>query len=294
MSGISAVYSSKTINIVKSDYKDKNSFGMKPGSFILNGEKIVVKQGETLESLSQKINKHSNSTRIKAKIVAKDNGYKLQLISRNKLVHIFDNEGVLKNLYDKNYIGKFSKHLIQIIDGEFYYNKALPRQVSIELFSKLIKQYTQEPNYFVENALINLNEDHVLSDVEQSVIVDEVVENDPLVIDARNSLEIDINAGLLVSCGDDTNLFMMGEYEISIIDGNNYSESDTNQQHNQQVNQTQLNVEEGPCEESLDFNELSQIYEEQFLNLPSSLSLSSCSAHAAMPNVTPIVQQFPT
>lgn len=292
MSGISAVYSSKTINIVKSDYKDKNSFGMKPGSFILNGEKIVVKQGETLESLSQKINKHSNSTRIKAKIVAKDNGYKLQLISRNKLVHIFDNEGVLKNLYDKNYIGKFSKHLIQIIDGEFYYNKALPRQVSIELFSKLIKQYTQEPNYFVENALINLNEDHVLSDVEQSVIVDEVVENDPLVIDARNSLEIDINAGLLVSCGDDTNLFMMGEYEISIIDGNNYSESDTNQQHNQQVNQTQLNVEEGPCEESLDFNELSQIYEEQFLNLPS--SLSSCSAHAAMPNVTPIVQQFPT
>jgi hypothetical protein len=40
-----------------------------------------------------KINKYSNATGIKAKIVEKDNGYKLRLISRNKPVQIFDSEG---------------------------------------------------------------------------------------------------------------------------------------------------------------------------------------------------------
>jgi hypothetical protein len=41
---ISAVYSSKTLNIVDSDYKDRNFFGMKLGKFTLNGEGIVVKK----------------------------------------------------------------------------------------------------------------------------------------------------------------------------------------------------------------------------------------------------------
>jgi nanoRNase/pAp phosphatase (c-di-AMP/oligoRNAs hydrolase) len=66
---------------------------MKSGVFTLNGKEIVVKKGETLESLSLKINKHSNANGIKAKIVEKDNGYKLQLISKNKtLVTVYSSE----------------------------------------------------------------------------------------------------------------------------------------------------------------------------------------------------------
>ena len=64
MSVISAVYPSKTTNIVNSECRDQNSFGMKPGVFTLNGKEIVVKKGDTLESLSQQINKNSSTTGI--------------------------------------------------------------------------------------------------------------------------------------------------------------------------------------------------------------------------------------
>ena len=155
----SAVYTSKTLNIVDSDCKDRNSFGVKAGVFKLNGKEVIVEKGETLESLSKKINKHLSTTGIKATIVEKDNGYKLRLTSgNNKPVQIFDPKGVLKNLYDKNHIGNSSKHLIQVIGGELYYNKALPSQSSIKPLLKLNKQYSPEPNLFVENTLVNLNE----------------------------------------------------------------------------------------------------------------------------------------
>ena len=155
----SAVYTSKTLNIVDSDCKDRNSFGVKPGVFKLNGKEVIVEKGETLESLSKKINKHLSTTGIKATIVEKDNGYKLRLTSgNNKPVQIFDPKGVLKNLYDKNHIGNSSKHLIQVIGGELYYNKSLPSQSLIKPLLKLNKQYSPEPNLFVENTLVNLNE----------------------------------------------------------------------------------------------------------------------------------------
>jgi hypothetical protein len=156
----SAVYTSKTLNIVDSDCKDRNSFGVKAGVFKLNGKEVIVEKGETLESLSKKINKHLSTTGIKATIVEKDNGYKLRLTSgNNKPVQIFDPKGVLKNLYDKNHIGNSSKHLIQVIGGELYYNKSLPSQSLIKPLLKLNKQYSPEPNLFVENTLVNLNEE---------------------------------------------------------------------------------------------------------------------------------------
>ncbi len=134
--------------------------GIKPGVFKLNGKEVIVEKGETLESLSKKINKHLSTTGIKATIVEKDNGYKLRLTSgNNKPVQIFDPKGVLKNLYDKNHIGNSSKHLIQVIGGELYYNKSLPSQSLIKPLLKLNKQYSPEPNLFVENTLVNLNEE---------------------------------------------------------------------------------------------------------------------------------------
>jgi hypothetical protein len=172
MSVISSVYTSKTLNIVDSDCKDRNSFGVKPGVFKLNGKEVIVEKGETLESLSKKINKHLSTTGIKATIVEKDNGYKLQLISsNNKPVQIFDPKGVLKNLYDKNHIGNSSKHLIQVIGGELYYNKALPSQSSIKPLLKLNKQYSPEPNLFVENTLVNLNQVQFNSQADTQITV---------------------------------------------------------------------------------------------------------------------------
>jgi hypothetical protein len=168
----SAVYTSKTLNIVDSDCKDRNSFGVKAGVFKLNGKEVIVEKGETLESLSKKINKHLSTTGIKATIVEKDNGYKLQLISsNNKPVQIFDPKGVLKNLYDKNHIGNSSKHLIQVIGGELYYNKALPSQSSIKPLLKLNKQYSPEPNLFVENTLVNLNQVQFNSQADTQITV---------------------------------------------------------------------------------------------------------------------------
>ncbi len=198
----SAVYSSKTLNIVDSYCKDRNSFGMKSGVFTLNGKEIVVKKGETLESLSLKINKHSNANGIKAKIVEKDNGYKLQLISKNKTVQISDPKGVLKKLYDEKHIGNSSKHLVQVIGGELYYNKALPSQSSIKPLLKSNKQYAQEPNLFVENTLVNLNEKYDDENIDFKTCYDEnsvyqsygdlkVDEDEVSVINDRCSLESD-------------------------------------------------------------------------------------------------------
>ena len=81
---------------------------------MLNGKRIVVKIGDNLKSISAKINKHLHETGIKAKIVEKDNGYKLHLTSKNKPVQIEDRNVVLANLYNKGHIGKSSKHLIQV------------------------------------------------------------------------------------------------------------------------------------------------------------------------------------
>ena len=185
----SAVYSSKNVSIVDSDCKDRNSFGMKPGDFTLNGKEIVVKKGETLESLSLQISKHLNANGIKAKIVEKDNGYKLQLISRNKPVQISDPKGVLKKLYDEKHIGNSSKDLIQVIGGELYYNKDLPSQSSIKPLLKSNKQYAQEPNLFVENTLVNLNDKYDDDNsVYQSLKVDE---DEVSIINDRRSLESD-------------------------------------------------------------------------------------------------------
>ncbi len=224
----SAVYSSKTLNIVDSDYKDRNSFGMKSGKFTLNGKEIVVKKGATLESLSQQINKNSGTTGIKAKIVEKDNGYKLQLISRNKLVQISDPKGVLKNLYDKNHIGNSSKHLIQVIGGELYYNKSLPSQSLIRPLLKLNKQYSPEPNLFVENTLVNLNE---VDEDQVSAIDDE----ECLGSDSPPSSLVDLNDDYEVSTADSEE-FGSGEQDSSsLVDLN-----DDNEDVVQQINQPEV------------------------------------------------------
>ena len=123
----SIVYQSSTASIVKLNSGGKASVEMKAGSFVLNGKRIVVKAGDNLESISAKINKHLHETGVKAKIVEKDNGYKLHLTSKKKHVQIEDRNGVLANLYNKGHIGKSSKHLMQVTGGEVFYNKPLPK-----------------------------------------------------------------------------------------------------------------------------------------------------------------------
>ncbi len=224
----SAVYSSKTLNIVDSDYQDRNSFGMKPGVFILNGKEILVKKGETLESLSLKINKYLSVTGVKAEIVEKDNGYKLRLISRNKPVQISDSKGVLKNLYDKKHIGNSSKHLIQVIGGELYYNKSLPSQSSIKPLLKFNKQYAQEPNLFVENTLVTVNE---LDEDQVSAIDDD----ECLGSDSPPSSLVDLNDDYEVSTADSEEFGSGEEDSSSLVDLN-----DDNEDVVQQINQPEV------------------------------------------------------
>ena len=135
MAGISsvksAVYESSSANIVHSHSgrQDKGSVAIKAGDFLLNGKKITIEKGDSLKSISTKINNHSHHTGIKAKIVEQSNGYRLHLVSKSRPVEIQDKNAVLLHLYNKGYIGKNSKHLIQVTGGEILYNKSSSRQL---------------------------------------------------------------------------------------------------------------------------------------------------------------------
>ncbi len=175
----SIVYQSSTASIVKLNSGGKASVEMKAGSFVLNGKRIVVKIGDNLKSISAKINKHLHETGIKAKIVEKDNGYKLHLTSKNKPVQIEDRNGVLANLYNKGHIGKSSKHLIQVTGGEVFYNKPLPKMsqntILLNMFN-VPKVYNLEPNALV--VLNELQEDDAVQ--EEEVLVPELFPDDVL------------------------------------------------------------------------------------------------------------------
>ena len=180
----SAVYQSQTSSIVRPYSGGKESVAIKAGDFLLNGKKVAITKGDSLKSIAGKINKLAPQTGVRARIVKKDDGYGLHLVSKNKPVGIQDPNGVLANLYSKGHIGKSSKHLIQVTGGEIFYNRPLPRsqqhsQALMDMF-KVVKPHNTEPN---PNTLYTLNE--VIAPVIDGVPVidapvelDEVQDND--------------------------------------------------------------------------------------------------------------------
>ena len=173
----SAVYQSQTSSVVKPYSGGKESVAIKAGDFLLNGKKLAITKGDSLKSISEKINKLAPQTGVRARIVKKDDGYGLHLVSKNKPVGIQDPNGVLANLYSKGHIGKSSKHLIQVTGGEIFYNSPLPRsqqhsQALMDMF-KVVKPHNTEPN---PNRLVVLNE--VNGAIEENLNPQEVALND--------------------------------------------------------------------------------------------------------------------
>ena len=202
----SAVYQSQTSSIVRPYSGGKESVAIKAGDFLLNGKKIAITKGDSLKSIAEKINKLAPQTGVRARIVKKDDGYGLHLVSKNKPVGIQDPNGVLANLYSKGHIGKSSKHLIQVTGGEIFYNRPLPRsqqhsQALMDMF-KVVKPHNTEPN---PNRLVVLNEVH--GAIEENLNPQEVVLNDLSEIlennlfQLQNSPEADDAAGDISEIG---------------------------------------------------------------------------------------------
>ena len=155
----STVYQSQSSIVVKTYSGGKDSSAMKAGDFLLNGKKVAITKGDSLKSISEKINKLAPQTGVRARIVKKNDGYGLHLVSKNKPVGIQDPNGVLANLYSKGHIGKSSKHLIQVTGDEIFYNRPLPKsqqhsRTLTDMF-KAVKPHNTEIN---PNTLVVLNQ----------------------------------------------------------------------------------------------------------------------------------------
>ena len=185
----SAVYQSQTSSIVRPYSGGKESVAIKAGDFLLNGKKIAITKGDSLKSIAEKINKLAPQTGVRARIVKKDDGYGLHLVSKNKPVGIQDPNGVLANLYSKGHIGKSSKHLIQVTGGEIFYNRPLPRsqqhsQALMDMF-KVVKPHNTETN---PNTLVVLNEVQDDDSVHEDLSIDYDSDSS---VDENTSIDID-------------------------------------------------------------------------------------------------------
>lgn len=159
--------SDKTVGIYSETSQDMS---FKTGEFFLNDKAIKITKGDDLETVTNKINKLSIHTGIKAEIVKSPKGAKLHLISKNQVVDIKDQDGVLAKIYNMEQIEILRKHLIHITSRdetkplEILYNKFAANNGLAPILADLAKASLKTPA-LIMNSLIALNEVEVVEEI---------------------------------------------------------------------------------------------------------------------------------
>lgn len=92
----------------------------KHGSIELNGSRIQVSSGDTLESFAVKINSKKHRTKVEAAVISNETHTKLLLKSKGKELNFNDSNGIFTNHFTSRKLGITSKALIQVVRDSSY------------------------------------------------------------------------------------------------------------------------------------------------------------------------------
>ena len=90
------------------------------GSIEINGRKIQVSSGDSLESFAEKINRHKHFTKVEATVISNETHTKLLLKSKGKELSFTDSNGIFKDHHKSGKLGVYKGSLIQVVRDSTY------------------------------------------------------------------------------------------------------------------------------------------------------------------------------